>query len=186
MATSHVSLGNFPKSHIIFGQVRRLTAGTLLWSLAITSVISAAYVVVNQIHFARVLSGSMQPQLERGDVLVLKPIDRSQIAQGQIVMLPSVHSDGSFFVHRIVDVKRDKGTTIVRTKGDANPAPDPVRLKITSQTVPLVTGVINMSWAPMVGVGKAGLVLLFGVLILAFGSIFLPQRRVTRKGSTTS
>ena len=162
-------------------RVRSAMAGALLWSMAITSVSGAAYVVINKIHFARVLSGSMQPQFERGDVLVLKPIDKVQVAQGQIVMLPTVQGDGAFFVHRVIEVTQEKSATLVRTKGDANPAADPETLKITSAQVPVVAGVINMSWAPMVGVGKSGIAFLFVLLLLATVWVFVPRRRATHK-----
>ena len=157
-------------------RVRSAIAGALLWSMAITSVAGAAYVVINKIHFARVLSGSMQPQFERGDVLVLKPIDSAAVTQGQILMLPAAQGDGSLYVHRVIEVDHAKGATLVRTKGDANPAPDPETMKITSTQVPEVTGVINMSWAPMIGVSKVGIIFLFVLLLVALGSVFMPKR----------
>jgi signal peptidase len=168
-------------SRLIARQVRLAMAGALLWAIAISSVAGAAYIVINKIHFARVLSGSMQPQFERGDVLVLKPIDKVQVAQGQIVMLPTVQGDGAFFVHRVIEVTQEKSATLVRTKGDANPAADPETLKITSAQVPVVAGVINMSWAPMVGVGKSGIAFLFVLLLLATVWVFVPRRRATHK-----
>jgi signal peptidase len=176
MTTSHTLLSSHSKGHINFGRLYSFVVGVLLWTLAITSVGSAAYIIVNKIHFARVLSGSMQPQFDRGDVLILKPLNHERITQGHVVMLPSVQGDGTLFVHRVVEVNRDKGATLVRTKGDANPAADPETLKITSAQVPLVAGVINMSWAPMVGINKAGIALLFVLLLIAFGSLFMPRR----------
>lgn len=181
MAPSHTSLGHLPKIHISFPHLRSLLATVLLWTIAIASVSGAAYVVINKIHFARVLSGSMQPQFNRGDVLVLKPIDHLQLTQGQVVMLPTAQGDGAFFVHRVIQVTHNKSATLVRTKGDANPAPDPETLKITSAQVPVVAGVINMSWAPMAGVSKLGIAFLFVLLLVAVGSLFLPRRRGTRK-----
>jgi len=168
-------------SRLIATQMRSAIAGALLWALAISSVAGAAYIVINQIHFARVLSGSMQPQFERGDVLVLKPIDRTKVTQGEILMLPAAQGDGSLFVHRVIEVNRDQGATLVRTKGDANPVADPDTLKITSKQVPLVTGVINMSWAPIVGVSKPGIAFLFLLLLVVVGSVFYPRKRVTQK-----
>jgi signal peptidase I len=158
-------------------RVRSAVASTLLWTIAITSVAGAAYIVINKIHFARVLSGSMQPQFQRGDVLVLKPIDRSAVIRGQVLMLPTAQGDGSLFVHRVIEVDHTKGSTLVRTKGDANPVPDADTLRITSTEVPLVTGVINMSLAPMIAVGKAGIVFLFVLLLIAVGSLFYPRQR---------
>jgi len=158
-------------------RVRATIASTLLWTIALTSVAGAAYIVINKIHFARVLSGSMQPQFERGDVLVLKPIARNAVTQGQVLMLPAGQDDGSLFVHRVIEVDRAKGATLIRTKGDANPVPDADTLRITSTQVPLVTGVINMSWAPMIAVGKAGIVFLFGLLLIVLGSVFYPRQR---------
>jgi len=75
----------------------------------------------------------------------------------------------------------EKSATLIRTKGDANPAADPETLKITSAQVPVVAGVINMSWAPMIAVGRAGIVFLFVLLLIAVGSLFYPRQRGAHK-----
>ena len=102
MTISEVTSATQTRSDARLARVRSTIASTLLWALAITSVASAAYVVINRIHFARVLSGSMQPQFERGDVLVVKPIDRTAVIRGEILMLPAAQGDGSLFVHRVI------------------------------------------------------------------------------------
>ena len=159
-----------------FGSAVRVLSSILLWFLALTSIAGTAYVVTNRIHFARVLSGSMVPVFDRGDVLLLKPVDRSTIRQGQIVMLPLSATDSSLYSHRIIWVEHKGNQTFVRTKGDANPVADPHTLRITSRQVPLVTGALNMSWAPMLRLNKGALLALFALLLALFGWVFVPVK----------
>ncbi|MFB6311158.1 MAG: signal peptidase I [Salinirussus sp.] len=68
-----------------------------------------------------VLSGSMEPTLEPGDVILVDEVDVEAVEKGQIVTF----ADGQgVTTHRVVDVVRD-GEPALRTQGDTNPEPDP-------------------------------------------------------------
>lgn len=156
---------------------RRLTQATanlLLWLMAITSVGTATYVLTQHIHFARVLSDSMAPKFNHGDLLIVKPIPVAEIKPNFIAMLPAIKGDGTLFTHRIQSVYHKNGVTLVRTKGDANPAADPEVLRITSPTVPIVLSTVNLTWFPAASGGQAPVVALFGLLLILVASIFIP------------
>ena len=144
--------------------------------LAVTSTALAFFVIVNQIHFARALSNSMTPEFQRGDVLVLKPIDRTNLHKGDIALLPVIGQPGSTFAHRVIEVSGQEGQVTVRTKGDANPIADPVELRITSQEVPIVIGQIPASAIPFSEYRNQLVVALLIFLVLIFVSMFLPKR----------
>jgi signal peptidase len=75
--------------------------------------------------FYVVSSGSMEPVLDIGDVLVVKNgATFNSVQRGDIIVFnrPEVHD--RVIVHRIVDIK-ESSEKIITTKGDANPASIP-------------------------------------------------------------
>jgi len=74
--------------------------------------------------FYVVRSGSMTPTIRPGDVMVTGPAPRV-LKPGQVVVF---RKDNDRIAHRIIKVVN---RTQVRTKGDANPAPDPFLVSIT-------------------------------------------------------
>ncbi|MGI5164923.1 signal peptidase I [Spirillospora sp. CA-253888] len=67
-----------------------------------------------------VVSGSMSPAIDPGDVLVSSPVRPTTLRRGQIVV---VHRDGRAVSHRVVRLL-DDGRVV--TRGDANQSEDPV------------------------------------------------------------
>jgi hypothetical protein len=66
-----------------------------------------------------VMSGSMAPVLETGDLVVLRPTDAEPVA-GQILLVDDPDVPGQLRLHRLVDVEDG----MLRLQGDANPRPD--------------------------------------------------------------
>lgn len=69
-----------------------------------------------------VLSGSMNPTIKMGSVVVVKPVDQYQI--GDIITFKSSREDKAPITHRIHDIKVSGGVPVYITKGDANENPD--------------------------------------------------------------
>lgn len=65
-------------------------------------------------------SGSMQPTVVRGDIVVLRPLE-GLAGIGSVVRFPA-DDGGTSIVHRVVDVDLEAGAYV--TKGDANPNDD--------------------------------------------------------------
>ena len=90
-------------------------------------------------HALTVLSGSMTPTFVKGDVVVTRPIAVNKVKLHDVVLFRSAAAKHPEVVHRVVGfiniemdtVHRSTGKTTVththllRTKGDANPLPDP-------------------------------------------------------------
>jgi signal peptidase I len=76
-----------------------------------------------------VLSGSMSPALEPGDIVFVKGMEETQIDVGDMV---TVESEGSDYTHRVVEKKLVDETYVFRLKGDANEDPDPSYVKASS------------------------------------------------------
>ncbi len=153
---------------------------TLLWIVAIGSVVAAVLVVKNQIHFTRVLSDSMAPAFHRGDVLLVKPYAKTELRQGQIVVLPNVDKDGSQYVHRLINVDIAGKQVSVETKGDANQVKDPWTLNIKSNEVPLVLGQLPTSKLPFVELSRNQIMLFMGLMLVLFISLFVPSSAFPR------
>lgn len=69
-----------------------------------------------------VLSGSMEPAISTGDMVIARRVKETRIASGDIVTF--LDADGVTVTHRIIDVIVKDGKNYYRTKGDNNSADD--------------------------------------------------------------
>jgi len=69
-----------------------------------------------------VLSGSMEPAIHTGSVVVVKPVSDYKI--GDVITFGPMSKTRVPTTHRIYDIKVNAGTPVYLTKGDANNAPD--------------------------------------------------------------
>ncbi|WP_222195737.1 LamG-like jellyroll fold domain-containing protein [Modestobacter italicus] len=67
-----------------------------------------------------VLSGSMVPGVQPGDVAVVRPVDTDRLQPGQVLLVDDPDLPGALRLHRLVAIE-DGG---LRLQGDANPQPD--------------------------------------------------------------
>lgn len=71
-----------------------------------------------------VLSGSMQPSLSAGDLIVITPVAAEEIRTGDVVTLMPLPDDPRLVTHRVIGLgSGPQGITVI-TKGDANDAAD--------------------------------------------------------------
>ncbi len=76
--------------------------------------------------FAQVLSPSMQPKLNVGDVAVTVQTRAANLEVGNVVSLVDTESNQKY-MHRIIYIYRDAGAVLIHTKGDNNPVMDDAR-----------------------------------------------------------
>lgn len=95
-------------------------------NLVLAAAVGVAVLVVGlpalglyQVHL--VATGSMAPAIPAGSLIVSRPASAAALAVGDVVTY--VH-DGARVTHRLHEVADDGGQLLLRTKGDANPAPD--------------------------------------------------------------
>jgi signal peptidase len=72
-------------------------------------------------HPTTVMTGSMEPRLAPGDVVVSRPVAPSQLRLGQVILYDDPDQVGELRLHRIHAVR--SGNMLI-TKGDANPQAD--------------------------------------------------------------
>lgn len=75
------------------------------------------------IGFSPILSGSMSPAANTGDVFLTKVVKAFTLRVGDII---TVHNQvtGTFYAHRIAEIRTANSVLIILTKGDANPTID--------------------------------------------------------------
>lgn len=94
--------------------------------LAVLMLVPVALQSFAGVGFAQVLSGSMQPKLNVGDVAVTVQTRAADLEVGNIVSLIDTASNQKY-MHRIIYVYRDAGAVLIHTKGDNNPVMDDAR-----------------------------------------------------------
>ena len=69
-----------------------------------------------------IISGSMRPTLEVGDVVIIAKVSADTIKPGDIIQFRE--AEGVTTVHRVVEIREIEGKRVFITQGDANSEPD--------------------------------------------------------------
>jgi signal peptidase len=89
------------------------------------------------------LTGSMSPGINPGDVVVSVKTPVSQLNVGDVITYSIPIDDRRIETHRVMSIKRnDAGVTTVTTKGDANPSRDPWVAVLSEDYVYTQAGVV--------------------------------------------
>lgn len=71
-----------------------------------------------------VVTGSMSPSYEVGDLLIVQGVRPNDIEEGDVIVFEQLYAN-ELIVHRVIKVETSEdGTILFRTKGDANPIED--------------------------------------------------------------
>lgn len=94
--------------------------------VALSSIFSI-FSLPRKIRLFAVQTGSMEPAISKGSLIVVKPADKYQ--KGDIVTFKTspeanIKNPRSLVTHRIVEEREVKGETVYVTKGDANQSAD--------------------------------------------------------------
>lgn len=68
-----------------------------------------------------VLSGSMEPAIQAGDLIITKVIEAEKVAEGDIIAFQA--EKNTIVTHRVTDVRTEEGLSFL-TRGDANTGAD--------------------------------------------------------------
>ena len=72
-----------------------------------------------------VLTGSMEPEIGSGDLIICKQIDSEQVKVDDVIaFFDPASNNNSVLTHRVVEVVTEDGSLSFKTKGDANNAAD--------------------------------------------------------------
>jgi signal peptidase len=129
------------------GRVTVRVAGTVVMAFAVLALL-AMTVGPRVLHYrtATMLTGSMVPTINPGDVIVDVQEPATQLTVGQIVTYQIPVDDHRVESHRVIWVGRDKaGAVLFRTQGDANNGADPWTAKAADTNVWRVRGVVPLA-----------------------------------------
>jgi len=133
------------------------------------------------------LTGSMAPKINPGDVTIVTPIKVSDVTEGMVITYHRPIEDHSLVTHRVISVqKAANGTVTVQTKGDANEAADPWTATLNGDTAYRVRGVVPML-GHLIEALRAPVVtqaLLYGAPTLLVGWLLLTIWRPARDAET--
>ena len=135
------------------------------------------------------LTGSMAPEIEPGDVTVVTPIDVTDVTEGMVITYHQPIDDHALVTHRVVSVDTTlEGTVTVQTKGDANEANDPWTATLEGDTAYQVQAVIPELGHLIQALRTPVLtqVLTYGAPTLLVGWILLTIWRPTRDEEATA
>jgi signal peptidase len=144
----------------------------------------AAGVVVFAFHLQLrpVLSGSMRPGYQPGDLAVVRPVDVSALEVGDVVVYHPPGEGDEAVMHRIASLEREADGIWITTKGDANDAEDPWgRARLRGDTAYRVAAVVpKVGYLPVWGAGLRGPLLIGAGLLLALTVIAEARRKPGR------
>jgi signal peptidase I len=130
------------------------------------------------------LTPSMSPMIDPGDVTIVMPIATSEVAEGMVITYHKPVEDHSLVTHRVVSAETSSdGTVTVQTKGDANEAIDPWTAVLEGDTAYEVRAVIPELGHLIQALRTPVLtqVLLYGAPALLAGWLLLTIWRPTRE-----
>lgn len=131
----------------IFARLVRLLTIVVAIAVAVVvaALLAAALPMLIGMQSYVVRSGSMEPTIPTGAVVVARRVAPASLKQGDIISFQSAAQPGVTITHRIVKVSGQGAALHINTKGDANAAQD-VGYVDTSKPVAKV-----LYWVPWVG-----------------------------------
>lgn len=128
---------------ILLRRAARLLS-TLVLGFAVLGLLSVT-IGPRLLHYrtATMLTASMAPSIHPGDVIVDTPLALSDVRVGQVLTYHIPVDDHRIVSHRVIEVRRPgPGIVNIRTRGDANAAPDPWTATLSGDTVWQVRAVV--------------------------------------------
>jgi signal peptidase len=165
--------------------LRRIASGAL-WVLAAVGLACGLIwgaTVTGYIKPLVVISGSMEPAIMTGDLIVDTPVDTASLQPGEVV---SLHSDlaDTLVTHRIRTITKTDAGYSITLKGDANATEDPLPYTVGATVMqptmqfPGAGGFVTKMTTPAVVFPLVvGLFALLGLVLLLPAPPVRPRRR---------
>jgi signal peptidase I len=173
------------------GPTRRVVARALAWfarGLVVVAALAFLGLAVGPHVFGyrtmTMLTASMSPSIDPGDVTIVTPLAVSDVTEGMVITYHVPIGDRQLVTHRVISVEHGTdGSVTVHTKGDANDEADPWAATLAGDTayqvravIPEIGSVIQALRTPVIAetLTYGATALVAGWLILA---IWRPQEQ---------
>lgn len=134
----------------------RMVAGAVLACALVVLVLVALVQALGWYRFLPVLSGSMSPFIETGDIAVLQPVEAEELAVGDVVAFEAPTGDRQLMLHRVSEIVSPYPDLRIRTRGDANSTDDPWTVGVADETLWRATDRIPTVGQPVVFASQVG------------------------------
>ncbi|HSL74941.1 MAG TPA: signal peptidase I [Ilumatobacteraceae bacterium] len=108
-------------------RIIRVLGNIALWLGALLGVVAGAVWIGGQLGWVQpliVISGSMEPNISTGDLLISRNLATDDVEPGDVVTLPSTMTE-KLVTHRVTEIAPNgDGTWTIEMQGDANDEPD--------------------------------------------------------------
>lgn len=92
--------------------------------LAVLLLVFTAFSPVKSIQILRVMSGSMEPKIKVGGVVIVNKIPTESLKVGDVITFTSSDDQNMTVTHRLVEIKDQEDGKVFLTRGDANQSND--------------------------------------------------------------
>ncbi|TKX86493.1 signal peptidase I [Halorubrum sp. SS5] len=115
--------GNSRLESVSWRRVANIVGVAVLLVVVVPFIVFAVPQVVGADQSYVVLSGSMEPAMSPGDVIIVNSVPAAAIERNDVITFGGQGGDTPT-THRVIEVVEREGTTAFRTQGDANEDPD--------------------------------------------------------------
>lgn len=144
----------------------------------------AIFKIPGNIRILSVLSGSMEPAIQKGSIIVIQPKENYQ--KNDVITVSEPSNPKVSLTHRIIDTNTEKGNTRYVTKGDANDTPD-LELKPKSSVLgKVILTVPLLGYVTTFGKTREGLIFLIIIpaTLITYSELLVIKRELARIIST--
>lgn len=97
---------------------------TIVLVLAVLLLVFTAFNPMKNYRFLRVMSGSMEPTIKTGAVVLIQKVAPESLRENDIITFGSAEDPNLSITHRLVKIEEKEGETVFKTRGDANNSED--------------------------------------------------------------
>ena len=127
-----------------------------------------------------VITGSMEPVISGGDLVMTKTIHPAAVRPNDII---SYKSGNSIITHRVIEIIEQNDEIVFITKGDANNSADEVSVKFAQVESIYLFRIKKLGNLAMFMQTPLGIIVFFGIPLCAFIIYDIIRRRFTDKAA---
>ena len=121
-----------------------------------------------------IVSGSMQPELDIGDIVVVKDIEENELQEGDII---SFREGQSVVTHRIIEIENKDNQKQFKTKGDNNNSVDINPVKLDAIEGKVITSIPLIGNLAIMLQGKITII----IIVIIFYAYFVRSEKIKNK-----
>ena len=129
-----------------------------------------------------IYSGSMDPTVKVGSLLLTRPVDVENLQVGDVITYRSP-GNHTTLTHRIVSIRQQDGQRVFTTKGDASLEPDPQEVILRGQVSKMGFDIPYLGYVVDFAKSTQGIVLL--LLVPAAGLALIQASKMWRARAST-